>query len=200
MSKLKDGKLIDVKVKQRIFSTIERGPLKKVVAIVVHQTGSSTAESTFNSYSHPANGAHFLIAKDGTIYQTARVTQRTFHVGRIQSRCLQTHQCDSTETKAANAILFQKGKSFSTRTNELAQFEAAKPYPTRYPTNDDSIGIEVVGRTQGIVYEEPTAAQAQSVKWLVAELKTELGLGAGDIYRHPEVSYKTPTEAKSVIW
>ena len=92
MGKIQDGKLKDPKVKLKMFATIERGLLKKVAAIVVHQTGAATAESTFQSYKGPANGAHFLIDKDGTIYQTARLTQRTFHVGKIKSRCLETHK------------------------------------------------------------------------------------------------------------
>ncbi|WP_275957694.1 N-acetylmuramoyl-L-alanine amidase [Rosenbergiella gaditana] len=54
------------------FSTIERGKLDKVNGIIVHQTNSPTAQSTFNSYNQTsANGAHFLIDKDGKIYQTA---------------------------------------------------------------------------------------------------------------------------------
>src|SRR5690606_8060251 len=42
-----------------------------VNGIVVHQTGGSTAQSTFNSYRNSTTGAHFLVEKDGKIYQTA---------------------------------------------------------------------------------------------------------------------------------
>ena len=119
MSKIQDGKFIDSKVKLKLFSTIERGPLKKVAAIVVHQTGASSVDITFDSYKGVANGAHFLIDKDGTIYQTARVSRVTFHVGKIRSRCLETHQCTEPEQKSAHDILFARNKSYSTRTNEL---------------------------------------------------------------------------------
>jgi N-acetyl-anhydromuramyl-L-alanine amidase AmpD len=53
-----------------------------VQGIIVHQTGSPTARSTLNGYGVArANGAHFLIDKDGTIYQTASVLKQTAHVG-----------------------------------------------------------------------------------------------------------------------
>jgi N-acetyl-anhydromuramyl-L-alanine amidase AmpD len=52
--------------------TIERGEMKIVRGIIVHHTGGSTAASSLESYKNPrANGAHFLIERDGTIYQTA---------------------------------------------------------------------------------------------------------------------------------
>lgn len=45
-----------------------------VYGIVVHQTGAATAKSTLASYRNPgANGAHFLIDKNGHIYQTGSV-------------------------------------------------------------------------------------------------------------------------------
>ncbi|KGD70386.1 hypothetical protein HA49_20910 [Tatumella morbirosei] len=80
--------LVDAERIIKRFSTIERGKLDKVNGIVVHQTGDSTAEISFNSYKHTgANGAHFLIDKDGNIYQTASVFKVTNHVGNIRSRC-----------------------------------------------------------------------------------------------------------------
>ena len=191
---------MDPKVKVKLFATIERGALAKVVAIVVHQTGAPTAASTLECYKSVANGAHFLIDKDGAIYQTARMTQRTYHVGRIRSRCLETHQCQAAEEKAAKALLYTRGQSYSARTNLLSESEKTKTYPNRYPTNDDSIGIEVVGGTTAGGYEHPTAAQAASVRWLVAELQRDLKLGGQDVYRHPDVSYKNVTEAKEVQW
>jgi len=200
MGKIQDGKLVDPKVKLKVFPTIERGTLKEAVAIVVHQTGASSAESTFQSYRGKANGAHFLVDKDGTIYQTARLTQRTFHVGKIRSRCLETHQCTAAEQQSARAVLHTPGQSYGSRTNLLSQFEKPKPYPKRYPTNDEAIGIEVVGGTPKGAYEPPTPAQNLAVKWLVAELQRELALTGSDVYRHPDIAYKNPTEAKGVQW
>jgi N-acetyl-anhydromuramyl-L-alanine amidase AmpD len=69
---------------------IERGRrTSAITGIVVHQTDADTSASSLNSYKRPkANGAHFLIDTDGTIYQTAAIYQRTNHVGPLKARCL----------------------------------------------------------------------------------------------------------------
>jgi len=202
MSKLIDGELLDDKVTQKIYKTLHKGKMNKVSAIVVHQTGADTAEQTFNSYANSPIGAHFLIDKDGTIYQTALTTKIAHHVGKLKSRCLQTPACAKEETSAANAIYLQKGISYSVRVQNLHKFEAEKNYPDRYPTNNDSVGIEIAGKfiakTQS--YEAVNAKQNASLKWLVAELSQHLSLQAGDVYRHPDVSYKQPSEASSAAW
>ena len=91
----KNGLVDAERIIVRRFSTIERGKLDKVNGIIVHQTGGSTAESSFNSYKNTgANGAHFLIDKDGTIYQTASVFKITYHVGNIRSRCYMEKKCN----------------------------------------------------------------------------------------------------------
>ena len=78
-----------------------------------------------------AAGAHFLIDKDGTIYQTARLTQKTWHVGRLQSRCVAELKCSAPK----------KWDPSGTHKSE-----SSKSWPARYPSNEDSIGIELVGR------------------------------------------------------
>jgi hypothetical protein len=47
---LQAGILKDKKIMQRIFPGIEKGPLLKVNALVIHQTGALSAQNTFNSY------------------------------------------------------------------------------------------------------------------------------------------------------
>jgi hypothetical protein len=64
-----------------------------IQGIIVHQTGSPTARSTLNSDGPRANGAHFLIDKDGTIYQTASLLKQTAHVGRLRARCIARSIC-----------------------------------------------------------------------------------------------------------
>ncbi|WP_256249430.1 peptidoglycan recognition protein family protein [Burkholderia ubonensis] len=101
----KQGHVDAERIQVKIFSEIERSPMSKVNGIVVHQTDSPTAESTFNSYRKKgANGAHFLIDKDGTIYQTASLLKRTNHVGKLKSRCIITHECPTAELKIATGI------------------------------------------------------------------------------------------------
>ena len=71
MSKKIGGKLVDKKVSQKIYKGLHKGSLTIINAIVVHQTGASTAQHTFNSFASSSNGAHFLIDKNGQIFQTA---------------------------------------------------------------------------------------------------------------------------------
>src|SRR5215475_1418629 len=106
---VKNGKLVASKVTNKVKSKIEKGSLTKVNAIVVHQTGSSNAASSLSSYDKGVNGAHFLIDKDGTIYQTARIDQKCWHVGNIKSRCNELKTCTSDELKEINSTLFKKG-------------------------------------------------------------------------------------------
>lgn len=109
---------------------IERGDMSQVNGIVIHQTGASTAASTFSSYAKPgANGAHFLIDKDGTIYQTASLRKATNHVGPLLSRCEAEQSCP----KSNSGVKVMHNR------------EKAKDAGERYPSNQDAIGIELVG-------------------------------------------------------
>jgi N-acetyl-anhydromuramyl-L-alanine amidase AmpD len=198
---LLDGRLVSDKVTDKINKKIEKGPMVRVNAIVVHQTGGATAESALGSYDGGANGAHFLIDKNGAIYQTARVNQKCWHVGKIQSRCHKLMTCSPDELKNIKAILFHQAGSYSARLTKLNRHEMGKAYPDRYPSNDDSIGIELVSKfSENDGYESATAAQNGSLRWLVSTLESLLKLSAADVYRHSEVSYKQPTEATSARW
>lgn len=96
-----DGWVLDKKVVVMRRPNLRHGAMTTVSGIIVHQTGAPTAESTLNSYlgSH-ANGAHFLIDKDGTIYQTGSVLWKQWHVGKIRARCLSEHTCSPVEAKS----------------------------------------------------------------------------------------------------
>ncbi|MCC7099734.1 MAG: hypothetical protein IT500_09100 [Rubrivivax sp.] len=64
-----------------------------------------------------------------------------------------------------------------------------------------SIGIELVGKhVDDKTYETVTTARNVSQQWIVGELIQLFSLTAGDVYRHPEVSYKNPGEAKTAQW
>ena len=197
-----NGKIIASQVTDKVTSAIEKGPQSKVDAIIVHQTGGGSAKSALESYADGAAGAHFLIDTDGTIYQTARVDQKCWHIGKIRSRCYELKTCSADELKDIKGILFKKGKSYETRVKDLHDHESAKAYPDRYPTNDDSIGIELVAGFDDKTgtYAAVTVAQNSSLNWLVATLQSLLALSDTDIYRHPEVSYKQATEAATAQW
>ena len=132
------GIVIHPRVTPAITSTIERGSMPKVRGLIVHQTGGATAQSSLDSYkSTGANGAHFLIDKDGTIYQTASVYKRTWHVGKLKARCLLQTTCTPTEINAYRRF----------NPTAMNKREAAKAVPGRFPSNEDAVGIELVGAT-----------------------------------------------------
>ena len=185
------------------FSTIERGKLDKVNGIVIHQTDSTTAKSTFNSYQNiGANGAHFLIDKDGTIYQTASLYKITNHVGFLQSRCLLRKSCSPQELKKTTDM--NKIKPAREKSKQVHRYEARKDFPDRFPYNADSVGIEIVGKSEKIdkkdVYEPVNDRQNESLKWLVKELSETLSVSLNEVYRHPDIGRKTASEASTAKW
>lgn len=210
------GMVAASRVQPRRFTIIERSPMSSITGIVVHQTGSSNEESVFASYKLGGNGAHFLIAKNGTLYQTASVNYRTNHVGPLKARCLVEHRC--------TAAAFKKSNTFpqNSAVERMNKIEMSKSVPIRYPSNTDSIGIEIVGISslppgvkmpsglskvqqdafmgEKAVYEPITTAQNNSLRWLVDELISTLQLNAEEVHRHPDVSRKNATEASTAIW
>jgi len=187
----KEGMVADPKVEAARATTIERGPMDKVNGLIVHQTGGGTAASSLSSYkSASANGAHFLIDKDGKIYQTASIYKQTWHVGKLQSRCVLEKSCSEVDLKGL--------KKFNPKRENDRELE--KAVPERYPANVDSIGIEIVGVAVKDVYETVNEKQNASLVWLVAELTTTLNVPMTEVFRHPTVSRKNPTEASTAQW
>lgn len=198
----KDGMVRSALVEARRYASLERGDMPVVNGIVVHQTGGSTAQSTFNSYSNSTIGAHFLVEKDGTVYQTASLYKRANHVGLLRSRCLDRHNCAPAELKRLQPATLR----------QRSGMEQGKAFPDRFPSNSDSIGIELVGeysrnpdfgKVRGAdeyLYIPVTDAQNAALRWLVGELRRTLSVAAAEVYRHPQVSYKTPTEAATASW
>ncbi|WP_300906554.1 peptidoglycan recognition family protein [Helicobacter typhlonius] len=77
-----DSKGNDVKINLANF--IEHGEIGKIRAIILHRTMSKSAQSSIDWWqNHKAKGAgtHFMIDKDGTIYQCASLYKTTWHVG-----------------------------------------------------------------------------------------------------------------------
>ena len=190
-----DGWVVNSRVQVLRRPNLRHGSMVLVHGIIVHQTGAPTAQSTLSSYLRSgANGAHFLIDKDGSIYQTGSVYWQQWHVGKLRSRCLVEKTCNPIEAKA----LAKKGAS------AVNTVEQAKHVPARYPGNADSIGIELVagmvGQGKDPPFEQATSAQNASLAWLVSELRQNFGVPLTEIWRHPQVSRKDPHEAESAQW
>jgi hypothetical protein len=130
------GYVLNARVQRTPRPLIERGVLKRIRGIIVHQTGGASGASSLSSYTmQNATGAHFLIDKDGAIYQTASLFRQTWHVGSLRARCVAEYRCSPAELQAL--------KRFSPKTEH--RMEMAKQVPQRYPSNEDSVGIEIVG-------------------------------------------------------
>ncbi|MBV8273343.1 MAG: N-acetylmuramoyl-L-alanine amidase, partial [Cupriavidus sp.] len=196
----------------KLFPNLERGDMNSVVGIVVHQTGGQSAQGTLAGYrAKGANGAHFLIDKDGTIYQTASLNKKTNHVGQIQSRCYIEKTCPPAEFK-----LIQQQERTNKDKRKVTAREHLKAWPDRYPNNSDSIGIELVGFHRNVdgkpepVYDVVTERQNSSLKWLIGILSSNLDLHStlkerweisiNEIFRHPEIGRKNETEASTAKW
>lgn len=194
----KDGMLVDARVQLKRFPQIEKGSLDALRAIVVHQTDSASEDAAFGAYLSGGNGAHFLIARDGRIFQTASMSKRCYHVGRlIKSRCLEVlkSSCKDAEIAKATAL------GWTSRINMIDRIERAKSYPDRYPVNSDSIGIELVGKhVDDKTYQDVTPEQNLSLQWLIDQIYKHYSLDKSDVFRHPEVSYKNPGEAAGASW
>ena len=187
---VRDGWLTDPAIVRNEVAGLGRGRLAQVNAVVMHRTESATADSALRAFAQGRDGVqygtHFLVDKDGTIYQTASLQQRTLHVGKIKSRCVEEATCSPEEAVLAR----QRGWNPTATHNH----EKAKDYPQRYPLNEDSVGIEVVGRHLGGKWEAPTAAQQASINRLVNTLQQHYGIGDHDVYAHDVISYKTAGE------
>ena len=192
---------------------IEHGALTRITGIIVHQTDSDSAQQTLNSYRNQnANGAHFLIDRDGTIYQVASLKRKTWHVGKLRSKCLALHSCSPAELREL--------KDVKERPTAVNRIEMRKSVPLRYPSNEDSIGIEIVGRCDlpaaldkpGLtadarnrlradfgVFEEVTPIQNRALQYLVANLSEALSI-PDEVYPHSTVSRKNITEAVTAKW
>lgn len=69
------------------------------------------------------------------------------------------------------------------------------------PISLATIGIELVGKhIDKKQYEAVTPNQNTSLQWLVSELYSHFSLSSGDVYKHPDVSYKNPGEASTATW
>lgn len=183
------GRVENQRVKTAISRNIEGEDISIINGIIVHQTASSTAQATLNGYKMPgANGAHFLIDKDGTIYQTASLHKKTRHVGFLKSRCLAEKTCSPADLKKLH------GRRVGAK---IGAVEIKKPFPTRYPSNKDSIGVEIVSLFKNGNFESITNEQQNSLTWLLNELTQTLNINRAEIYRHSEVSWKQQSEGSS---
>lgn len=190
----RDGYLTDPDITRTPVPALERDAMTAVNAIVLHRTMGSTAAGTLSHWRSEAApyGTHFLIDRDGTIHQTASLNSNTAHVGRIRSRGEVEGTLTPDEQQRLVAARAEPGNDYSA----VSRIESAKPYPQRYPTNGDSVGIEVVAtyNEAARTWQAPTEQQTASIRRLVGILQQNYGLNDNDIHQHDAISYKTQGE------
>jgi len=191
--------------------------MEVIRGIVVHQTDTESALRTSIS---PNKSFHFLIELDGTIYQTLSMEWQAHHVGLIHSRCILERSCPPTELdtgRLKDIYLSEKSHLSEANQRKIYAIEKKKKHPFRFPTNEDSIGIECVGKALGYVdndeNKEPLADQTnvpekrkiykpippkqmEALKWLVNELSRHFNVPMREVFRHPEISWKHRQEGR----
>jgi len=187
-----EGWITHTKVSKKSFSAIQHGDISKINAIVLHRTGSASASSVFSAYNGQKTGAHFLIGETGTIYQTASIKQKCWHVGKIYSRCRTTNACTEEDATEIEALLHKKNTSWGKKFTLVKDLEMGKAYPERFPHNHDSLGIEIVGvlSNKTKLYETPNKVQNEALYWLLDELICHYSLSLTDIYAHGKIAHK----------
>lgn len=192
-----DGFLTDPGITRTAIPQLERGAMPQVDGIVLHRTESSTAASTLNAWrGDRPYGTHFLIDTDGTIHQTASLNRQTAHIGPIRSRGEVEGTITPEDQRAVDAARGTTPEWRRSAVEAVSRLESGKPYPERYPTNGDSVGIEVVGRYNEATktWDAPTPEQRASIQRLVGTLQQNFGLDDNDVYQHDRISRKTPGE------
>lgn len=186
MLNVRDGIIQSPRVNVRIYPSLEHGELKTVSGLIVHQTSNNFISKTTIQYlSGQKTGTHFLIGFDGSIIQTARISQICRHVGFIRSRCQVLHTCSPAEKKSYESIEKDNNKHEAQRL--IYKNESTKTAPQLFPMNEDSIGIEVVGapktsKSGDLYYGAGTMEQDIASTWLVKELVSTIILRGDEIY------------------
>ncbi len=94
--------------------------------------------------------------------------------------------------------MHKKNTSWGDKFKLITRHELTKDYPTRFPHNIDSIGIEIVGliSEENEIYETPNKLQLESLFWLVDELISLYGLSIKDLYAHGKIAHKDPKKSE----
>lgn len=217
--KVKAGQVLSPRVQHKFIPNIIREPLTQpITGLIIHETGGDDRFGTFNHWATDPkhNGAHFLIERDGQIFQTVPVDRKANHAGLTKSRCLvQVTYCapfgqemnqfhkDFAKWKNAGGIANRAG---------LNESEKAKSYRYRYPINSDSLGIELVGASRDPLsgkgaywaadakYDEFTPEQQEALTWLVGQLRELYGIREDMVLKHNVTGVKAFSEAWSADW
>src|SRR5450432_1618993 len=80
LNKDDNGMVTDSRVTKNRIKKLEKEPMSRVNSIILHRTVSSSANSTLSSFSSRGIGTHFLVGKDGKIFNTASLNNATHNI------------------------------------------------------------------------------------------------------------------------
>ncbi|MBA35369.1 MAG: N-acetylmuramoyl-L-alanine amidase [Oleispira sp.] len=138
------------------------------------------------------------MSETGKIFQTASLHYQCWHVGKLYSKCRTVSSCEKKDSEVIERLLHKKNTSWGDKFKLITRHELTKDYPTRFPHNIDSIGIEIVGliSEENEIYETPNKLQLESLFWLVDELISLYGLSIKDLYAHGKIAHKDPKKSE----
>ncbi|MGX3046036.1 DUF5675 family protein [Helicobacter sp. T3_23-1056] len=188
--------VISMNIGQPKINDLKNVAIINFTDITLHRTAADNIISTLHSYSkNNAVGTHFLIDTNGNIYQCASLKQYTWHIGELQSKCYNEKTCSKQDRKVIYDIVVDKSITNNQRKVKIDSIEKNKPYSDRYPLNQESIGIEVVGDAKSGIYEPPNDLQKDATLNLVKILQNVFNISKNHIYAHGMTGAKNKTEA-----
>lgn len=121
-------------------------------------------------------------------------------MGKLYSKCRTTTSCSKEDAANLEKILHKKNISWGKKFRLVTKSELTKSYPSRFPHNYDSLGIEIVSvlSKEKEIYEIPNKKQLESLYWLLDELVTTYSLSVKDIYAHGKIAHKDKNKSEGV--
>lgn len=112
---ISDGIINHTKIQVNIISELHYGNIGKIEMIILHRTANDSVSSTLNSFKSKRNGTyygtHFLVGKDGTIYQTANLDKYTNHSAGNNRKSIGIEVVGKSLDKDGNYSLGRKGEN-----------------------------------------------------------------------------------------
>lgn len=113
-------------ITQNKIGNLERGSSSFIKAgVVLHRTVSSTGSSALNNFKTGV-GTHFLVDRDGTIYQTASLNKKTSHLRESQLLNSDLSNANTIGIEVVGMPLDINGKPTLT-SSEVASWEDITP-------------------------------------------------------------------------
>lgn len=199
------------------LSQRDRTSSESVEYIVLHQTGSSTVESTLNTYDKRIKnkehvGAHYLVGKEGETFSTISDEKVVFHVrGNKDASIVNANSIGIEHVGMPHAItppiLKPKDKGFemSDVRTQIKALNLSPKLKARILSNTDTALYTLLKANGWNIYEDITGAQKRATLRLIVHLMRKYNLrdakGNMDLSKikaHEEADKKTIGEGENI--